>query len=218
MLDNHPAKIGDSIYRSKPLGNISICLMQKTELRKLYKEKRKELSQSDFEERCRAIVEGILTHFDFSSVEYLHLFLPIHRQREIDTYKLIDQLKNRYPLLKIVVPKVIPNSFEMTHYLYTPTTLELNSWGIPEPLPIRQNQIAESQIQVVIVPLLIFDTQGNRVGYGKGFYDRFLQKCTNNPLKIGVCIENAVEKIDNIDPFDIRLDFCVSPNTLYDFR
>lgn len=91
-----------------------------------------------------------------------------------------------------------------------------NSFGIFE--PINGERIDPSEIELMIVPLLCFDQKGNRVGYGKGYYDRFLTSCSKNCLKIGFSYFEAEETIDDIAPHDIPLDFCITPEMIYQFQ
>jgi 5-formyltetrahydrofolate cyclo-ligase len=91
-----------------------------------------------------------------------------------------------------------------------------NFWGIFEPLNTRV--IADSSVDAVIVPLIAFDEQGNRVGYGGGYYDKFLALCRRDCLKIGVSLFDPVEKIDGIAEYDIRLDQCVTPEKVWSFE
>lgn len=191
--------------------------MTKKELRKQYKEKRNSLSESEYQQRCERIVEKVLENFDFSTIHYLHLFLPIRIQKEIDTFPLIEQLQLKYPQLRLVVPRVVPNSFEMEHYLYDVATITLSEWGIPEPMPDSSQKVSPQKIDTVLLPLLVFDEKGNRVGYGKGFYDRFLTECRPEVQKIGLCLEEAVPLIEEVGEWDIPLDFCVSPQRCYEF-
>ena len=92
-----------------------------------------------------------------------------------------------------------------------------NKWGILEPSRENQDKIEPKEIDLVIIPLLIFDKNGNRVGYGKGFYDRFLQQCNPKTLKIGICLEDPIEMIKDVDKFDVKMNFCITPNKIYRF-
>ena len=80
--------------------------------------------------------------------------------------------------------------------------------GIPEPI---HKAIYQSNPDLILVPLLGFDKKGNRVGYGKGFYDRFLAKCRSDVLKVGVSFFEPTDRISDVSPFDIRLDYCITP-------
>ncbi|MEA5404883.1 5-formyltetrahydrofolate cyclo-ligase [Arcicella sp. DC2W] len=187
--------------------------MNKPALRKYYLSKRKALSQTEVLAKSQAIVELFFQHFKLDTVKYLHTFLPIIKQNEINTFLLIKRIQDEFPQVKIVVPKCIPNTFEMEHFLYDENKLVENKWEIPE--PVSGELITPSEISMVLVPLLIFDETGNRVGYGKGFYDRFLQTCSPNLIKIGLCLEEPIDKIDDVNEFDIKIDYCITPNRLY---
>ena len=78
------------------------------------------------------------------------------------------------------------------------------------------NVACPKKIDVVFVPLLAFDLEGNRVGYGKGYYDRFLKNCTSECIKIGVSFFPPEKKINN-DTLDVNLNYCVTPDKIYSF-
>jgi 5-formyltetrahydrofolate cyclo-ligase len=88
--------------------------------------------------------------------------------------------------------------------------LEKNTWGIPEPKQGIPTPI--EKIDAVIVPLLGFDKKGNRVGYGRGFYDKFLKMLNPDCLKIGLSFFPPVEKINDVQPYDIPINTIVTPN------
>lgn len=191
--------------------------MNKQHLRQQYRALRKSLPLPVFRQRCTQLVEQFLQAFDLQPYRYLHLFLPIEKQVELDTFLLIAAIQRRYPDLVLVVPRVIAGTFEMEHFRYEPDKLLVNAWGIPEPNPEVSEAIAVGLLDVVLLPLLVCDEQGNRVGYGKGFYDRFLAQCKPDVLKIGLCLEPPVSHIDDAQPWDVRLDACVTPNATYYF-
>ena len=104
----------------------------------------------------------------------------------------------------------------LEHYLLSDQTpLKLNRWGIPEPL--SGIAITPQHMEVVFVPLLVFDLKGHRIGYGKGYYDRFLGECPNSTIKVGLSFFDPVSKIVDIDPYDVSLDYVVSPREVYNF-
>ena len=80
-----------------------------------------------------------------------------------------------------------------------------------------QLQIQDNQIEVVFIPLLVFDEKGHRVGYGKGFYDTFLKNCPN-AIKIGLSFFEAEAKIDDHKAYDIPMNYCITPNRIYHFE
>ncbi len=191
--------------------------MKKIELRKLYLSKRKALSVEERVVRSKRITELFFQNFDLSIIKTLHIFLPIIKHNEIDTWLIIRHLQQNFSKINIVIPKIIPEKFELDNYLFDEKNLIENHWGILEPSGENQKQIQPKQIDLVIIPLLIFDKNGNRVGYGKGFYDRFLEQCKPKTLKIGLCMEEPVESIEDVNEFDIKMDFCITPTNIYKF-
>ena len=95
------------------------------------------------------------------------------------------------------------------------TKIKKNSYNIPE--PVEGIEVPDTKIDVVFVPLLAYDEEGNRVGYGKGVYDRFLKKCRPETIKIGLSFFSPEEKIEDVSSNDIKLDFCVTPNGIIEF-
>jgi 5-formyltetrahydrofolate cyclo-ligase len=105
----------------------------------------------------------------------------------------------------------------MEHFLVDEgITWTVNRWGIPEPSNAAPADI--DLINLVLVPLLAFDLTGQRVGYGKGFYDRFLASCNEDTIKLGLSFFEAEECIEDTDTFDVRLDYVVTPERIYAFE
>ena len=137
-------------------------------------------------------------------------------QKEVDTHSVVQFLKFSNPGLHIVVPKTGTEGNSMTHYLYDEhTVLVENRYHIME--PAGGERVASSDIDLVLVPLLAFDERGNRVGYGKGFYDRFLAECRKDVIKVGLSFFEAESLIKDTDEFDIPLTYCVTPQKVYEF-
>lgn len=187
--------------------------MNKKDVRKKYKDLRSLLSANELEELSLAIANQLLKMAIWQKT-YYHLFLPIERQKEINTEYILQILAGKDK--EIVVSKSDFDSGLMTHFLLTDNTkISTNSYGIPE--PVDGLEVPVSKIDVVFVPLLAFDKKGHRVGYGKGFYDRFLSDCKPETIKIGLSFFEAEESISAILPSDIRLDFCVTPTEIIVF-
>lgn len=159
-----------------------------------------------------AIANAALTVPIWDYVFY-HIFLPISEQKEIDTHFILSILQGKDK--NVVLPKVTgPNSLK--HYLLTDATrFELNRWNIPE--PVDGIEVPADKIDVVFIPLLAFDKKGNRVGYGKGFYDTFLRECRRDAMKIGVSLFQAEDAITDNNTYDIPLDYCITPKKIYSF-
>lgn len=142
-----------------------------------------------------------------------HIFLPISSKNEVDTSFILSILHGKDK--NIVLPKVTGRN-TLEHILLTDNTkLVPNSWGVPE--PVEGIEIMPSKIDVVFLPLLTFDIKGNRVGYGKGFYDSFLSQSKKDVIKVGLSIFEAEDEITDINENDIPLDYCVTPQKIYSF-
>jgi len=187
--------------------------MTKAELRALYRARRMQLSPGELERLSETIVELTLTHFQLEE-KMISLFLPIERQKEVNTYLLWERAKNIGA--KIAVPKTNFEQFEMRHYLFESTDqLELNEKGIPEPK--KGKLIAADRFDIVFVPMLAADKSGHRVGYGKGFYDRFLRKCAPSCQFIGLHYFGLEDTISDVLPTDVRLNAIVTPEGIIRF-
>ncbi|MCP4521809.1 MAG: 5-formyltetrahydrofolate cyclo-ligase [Cytophagales bacterium] len=190
--------------------------MNKKELRKYYLTQRKELQQIEVTSLSTSICELFFKYIDLTNVRYVHLFLPIIKNNELDTWQFIDKFRKEYPHIQLVVPKSDFKSHNMENIvLEKDTTLAENKYGILE--PVSGIQIADNQIDLVLTPLLIFDQKGFRVGYGGGFYDRFFTNCRKDVYKVGLCFEEGIEEIKDINEFDIPLTHCISPQQFYSF-
>ena len=187
--------------------------MFKKELRKKYKELRAQLSESEIEENSLAIANRLLS-LDIWNKTYFHLFLTIEELKEINTEFILQILHGKDK--EIVVSKSDFLTKKMSHYLLTDNTkFKKNEYNIPEPIDGLEVPIAK--IELVLVPLLVFDKKGHRVGYGKGFYDKFLSECKPETIKIGLSFFEAEDKIDDVFENDVLLDYCVTPTSIYKF-
>lgn len=188
--------------------------MQKQDLRKEFLQKRKALTEQEVEGFSKKIHDWFFRSIPVHAYTTIHTFLPIKHHNEIDTWLIINTLQKDFAT-NIVIPKSHEDG-RMTHYLLTKETVfEENKWKIPE--PISNLQFPVSQIDLVLIPLLCFDKRGYRVGYGKGYYDRFLTDCRPDVLKIGLSIFEPIEQIKDINAYDISLDFCITPNKIWSF-
>lgn len=188
--------------------------MLKAELRKIYLTRQKNLSPEERKQKSREIADRFFQEFDLMRINFLHVFLPIEKFNEIDTSLIYEQIRRGFPHIELVVPRVNRQTNEIENLAFKPETkLIQSSWQIYE--PAGNNLIETEKIDLVLVPLLCFDREGHRVGYGKGFYDRLLQSCRRDCLKIGLSYFPAVEKISDANEFDVKLDFCITPEKVY---
>ena len=189
--------------------------VKKSELRQRYLARRKTLSETDYQEKNQSIVARLFDYYNFESYHTVHCFVPSTRQREVDTWPIIRRLW-QLPGVQVLAPRCDVDN-NLTHHLLDSDTLLVNNhWGIPEPSPGSPTYPPEA-IDFVLVPLLTFDQRGHRVGYGKGFYDRFLQSCRSDALKVGLSLFPPVDRIADADANDVRLDAVVTPERVWDW-
>ena len=187
--------------------------MTKQELRKKYKELRQAMPLEATQDESLAIANKLLT-LDIWSKTYFHIFLAMETQKEVHTDFILNILAGKDK--EVIVSRSDFESCSMVHYLLTDNTkLVVNPYGIPE--PVDGIEVSSDKMDVVFVPLLAFDEKGHRVGYGKGFYDRFLADCKPDVVKIGLSFFEAEAEDIPHNPTDIALDYCVTPERVYKF-
>ena len=187
--------------------------MLKKELRAKYKALRNQLSENDVQEMSLVIANTVLT-LPVWEKTYFHIFLPITEHKEVNTEFILHSLSGKDK--EIVISKCDFETCHLLHFLLTDNTkIKKNEYNIPE--PVDGLEVPTKKIEVVFVPLLAFDNKGHRAGYGKGFYDKFLTDCTRETIKIGLSFFEAEEIIDDVFENDVKLDYCVTPNKVYEF-
>lgn len=187
--------------------------MLKKELRAKYKALRSQLSEIEIDDKSLAIANEVLK-LPIWEKTYFHLFLPITEHKEVNTEFILHLLSGKDK--EIVVSKSNFETRNMTHFLLTDNTrIQKNEYNIPE--PVDGLEVPATKIDIVFVPLLAFDKKGHRVGYGKGFYDKFLSECKPETIKIGLSFFEPEESISDIFENDVLLDYCVNPNGVYEF-
>ncbi|HEX3102311.1 MAG TPA: 5-formyltetrahydrofolate cyclo-ligase [Pyrinomonadaceae bacterium] len=191
--------------------------MTKSELRKIYLEKRRNIAADELAAKGQRIANRFFESCDLSSIRVLHCFIPIAKFQEIDTQLIYERIWSDFPWIKTVVPRVDSERGEIAHVAFSASTeLTINGWGITE--PAGGELIDVKEIDLVIVPLLCFDELGHRVGYGKGFYDKFLSGCRPDCLKVGLSYFPPIETIDDIGGHDVQLDLIVTPERTYKIK
>ncbi len=187
--------------------------MNKQEIRKLFLEKRKALSferAQEFNLQIKKQLEDFLP----ARVKTIHIYLPIESKAEIDTWPIIHGLWTKKINVAIPVMQAQSNKL-ISKMLTSETKLALNSWQIPE--PVNADEVKDSDIDAVIVPLLACDQQGFRIGYGKGLYDGFLGTLDKKVLRIGLSYFHPLDHIIHRDPWDIPLNYLICPDTIIKF-
>tara|TARA_R100000935_G_C2734670_1_gene123434 strand:- start:13 stop:579 length:567 start_codon:yes stop_codon:yes gene_type:complete len=186
----------------------------KNKLRKKYQTLRDELSEEQQEKLSLEIANRLL-QLQIWNFEYYHLFLSISEKKEVDTEPILHILQGKDK--NVILSKSDFNTRKLTNYLLTDTTvIRKNEWNIPE--PVSGIEIPSASIEVVFVPLMAFDENGHRLGYGKGFYDIFLASCNPAVIKVGISYFEAEESIPELENSDIAMDYCVTPYKIYNFK
>jgi 5-formyltetrahydrofolate cyclo-ligase len=187
--------------------------MNKANYRKEYKAKRKTLSKEEIDTRSIAIANHVLHHFELVG-KHIHTFVSIDGKKEINTRFLVNQLFAIDCKVSTSITHLSPDYLEHTR-IYSHTKYGFDSFGIPTPLTFES--VKETDFDLIIVPLLCVDTQGNRIGYGKGFYDRFLNNCRTDCIFIGLSLFEPVDTLFETEPWDVQLHHCVTPEGVKTF-
>ena len=184
----------------------------KTFLRSHYKKKRLSLTKQEVDHLSQRVCKQ-LDKLNIWKLKHYHIFISISKYNELDTSSIINKLKSEQKI--IIVPKISNN--ELVHVaINDETKFGLNEYGIKE--PNDGNHFIIENLDIIFIPLLAFDIEGHRVGYGKGYYDRFLKLTKNSTLKIGLSFFDPINKILDIDDNDVKLDYCVTPKQVHKFN
>ncbi len=189
--------------------------MTKQQLRQIYTAKRQQLSAAAYKDLNRQLLQQF-QQLDLRAICCIHLFLPAQERKEPDTHLLRDWLKVHHPHIIRVFPKADFATLTMQSYADNEhLQLAASAHGIPE--PIDGTIVDDSTIDLILLPLLAFDRRGYRVGYGKGFYDRFISHCRPDVQLAGLSFFEPVDLIENLHEFDIPLQYCVTPTQIWNF-
>lgn len=183
--------------------------MIKRDARKHYLKDRRELKDEVRDQYSKQIAEQLLKHYPIKD-KCVSVFMSIDTFAEVDTSHYFQAGA------KTIALPVVKNDGRLEHIVYeSQDQIEVTKWGIPE--PIYGEQLDEKEFDVVIVPMVIADERGYRVGYGKGFYDGFLAKCRPDCQFIGVCFYEPIEEIEDVHEHDVKLHACVTPSRVHLF-
>ena len=186
-------------------------MLSKIEAREKYKNLRKHLTESEILYMSVDIANNLLK-FNIWELKTFHLFMTKDENKEVDTKPIFDILIGKGK--EIIIPKININRNSLDSYIFDEKTVfSLDNLRIPEPV---NGILFNGKIDVVILPLLAYDLDGNRIGYGKGFYDKFIRNLKSEPLKIGISYFSP-EKSLEFNNHDISLDYCITPNKIFNF-
>lgn len=183
----------------------------KTFLRSHYKKKRLSLTKQEVDHLSQRVCKQ-LDKLSIWRLKHYHIFISISKYNELDTSSIINKLKSEKKI--IIVPKISNN--ELVHIaINDQTEFSINEYGIKE--PNNGNHFIIENLDLIFIPLLAYDLEGHRVGYGKGYYDRFLKLTNKSSLKIGLSFFDPINKIQDIDDNDVKLDYCITPTQVHKF-
>ncbi|MCG8340542.1 MAG: 5-formyltetrahydrofolate cyclo-ligase [Cytophagales bacterium] len=188
--------------------------MTKARVRKKYLVQRKSMNEASYQTCNQSIHKIFFEYFTLKKCQKIHIYLPLYKNKEVDTWPIVSTLQNERKEIVISVPKLVGSPmFIQSYQIGMP--LKENQWGIQE--PVESVFIPAYELDLVVLPLIIFDKRGYRVGCGKGHYDRFLKKCREDIVKVGLCFEAPVEAIEDIKEYDVPMNYCVTPEKVYVF-
>lgn len=194
--------------------------LPKAALRRAALARRQALAPAELAQRSDELCKNLFQYFPVAGWRWLHVFLPLARQHEPDTWGIIRRIWAEGLAVRLAAPVVQADGHSLKHYELTPATpLVENRWGIPEPGPTAAADVEPAAFDAVLVPLLAVDEAGHRVGYGGGFYDRFLAQCSSHAQFIGLNLldEAPVQRIADVLPTDVPLHACLTPGGRWQF-
>ena len=197
--------------------NFDIVLVCSKEYKLLFRRKkyislRKNFTSDEVQEMSKKIFELFRENFSVSAGQNVHVFLSIEKFNEVETKFFINYFKKHGA--RIFLPKMIKGKL-IAAELGDEKSLVKNNFGILEPQSL-ENEC--SHFDLIITPLLYADAEGNRVGYGKGYYDGFFSTINENAVKIGVGFFSPKESVEDIEDHDVTLDYLITPESILSFN
>lgn len=195
-------------------------MIDKHELRERGKRRRGSLDNVVRAEYDRRIVAICQMELDWVKYRRIMAYLPIEYQHEIDTWPLLRWIWTRWPSVQVYVPRVHGDELEAVAVAST-SEIAPGAFGVPE--PIGGVVLAPAiKLDLVLVPLLGFDLAGNRVGFGRGYYDRFLAT-HESASRVGLgyeCLlaaEGEARHTIPVEEYDERLHTVITERQKYTF-
>ncbi|WP_162303782.1 5-formyltetrahydrofolate cyclo-ligase [Paracnuella aquatica] len=187
---------------------------------------RKKEARAHFRAQRAAVTDVQKTKWDdllLIQLQQLHLpflnhvlsYYPADEKGEAETFFITDFLRFQNPGVEVAYPRIEGDGLMHAVVPQSEDDFVPNAYQILE--PVGDHIIQPEQIELVLVPLLCFDEQGNRVGYGKGYYDRFLQQCNSDCLKVGLSYFEPIAQIEDASEYDVPLNLCITPQKVYVF-
>ncbi len=185
---------------------------QKNELRISAKKQRASLSAIQKEKSDKDLLNKLLSLPEFKNVHsvFTYISMPI---KEVSTTGIIEFCLTEGT--RVAVPVCKAHSRMDFYYISSLDETKQNKYGILEPEENKDRLASPSEADLIIIPGLKFDKRGYRLGWGGGFYDRYLKNCFCT--KIGICYEDEITELLPVDNYDVKVDMLVTDKTIYKF-
>lgn len=163
------------------------------------------MDEDVWREKSQLIVDHLEESSVFKQAERIHSYISMNQRNEVNTHFLIRELLEEGK--EVIVPVTNFEDGMLSHVqLHDFDELQPNKWGLLEP-PVTDTVEARS-FDIILIPMAAADIKGNRLGYGKGFYDRFLSGCKGT--KIGLLFHRFIQEEIPSEDFDVKMDMLIS--------
>lgn len=176
--------------------------MEKEDIRRKVKNLRSMLLDAEKEKAAEAVFSKLEETAAFLLADHIMMYHSL--EDELSTIKFLAKWKNKK---HFYLPRV--NGVNLDILPYDESRLELGAFHIEE--PTGNNTIDPENIELIVVPAVAYDRSGNRLGRGKGFYDRLLK--TTKATKIGVGYEFQMVDEIPVEPHDVKMDMVITQNS-----
>ena len=173
--------------------------MDKTALRKSIREQKRRMTEEQILQKSQALAEQFFASEAYRNANTLYGYLPYNQ--EVRTVPILEQALRDGK--KVAVPKVFGEEMKFL-YMEDLSAVEKGYAGIPE--PVADGPVADDPTALVLMPGLAFDPQGHRIGYGGGFYDKFLAQEPAHPT-VALCYDFQMLPQLETEEFDIPVDW-----------
>lgn len=189
--------------------------MDKASLRRRYKEKRLMLTAPQ-KEKLEDLMLIRFQQLRLVIPPKILTYAPMEKLKEFDPGHVTDYCLFKNPGQVLYYPRVSATGHNLEIVrINEETVFTKSAFGVDE--PEGEPEATAEILDMVIVPLLCFDNAGFRVGYGKGYYDKFLETCRKDALKIGFSFFEPENAITGLEYHDVQLDYCITPEQAYSF-
>lgn len=184
--------------------------MMKNELREIYKQKLFQQSTEDRMKNSKFIRNNLFEQPEWQNTSVIGLILS--KKFEVDTLEIIKKAWDEGK--KVAIPKCIPQGRKMEFYIFTSfEQTEVVYYGLQEPIVEQTEYVQSAQIDTIVVPGLAFSKEGSRLGFGGGYYDRYLSTFHGEILSL--VYECQLEENIPMEEHDIVIPKIITEKNVY---